>query len=336
MGNYAIYAYNTPSGKETVDFVYKSLVEDYVSRFFWSYREDCDLRILNKMSWAQMDDEQIDCWKHAHRLLDFKKGDWIIHINVPEYGKVTAARILEDYYYDNNLPEGHDDGRHCFKIDSNTLITFDRNDSRVHPYLSTRLKLQRALWRIYCVEHFENSLEELKKTAPTDKNVHFIKETNQALVEFTKIIQSNYPGKKLEYFLAEVFKQIPGVLDVKVNGSQWGTDYGADIIVTFAGNFYDCFAIDPEKMVVQVKSFEGEHSDTTAVDQLKTAIDKYDATMGVIMTTGKRTQELDEKFKKLENELNENRRNVQVCLLAGNEVAQFVLRNGMDVLLGSK
>lgn len=330
MEDYAIYAYNTP---DDVEFVHKSLTEDHISRFFWSYRDDCDLRELNKMSWNQMDSEQIDCWKHAYRLLDFKKGDWILHINVPKYGKVTAAQIVSEYYYDNNLPAGHIDGRHCFKIDGNTLIEFDRNDSRVHAYLSARLKLQRALWRIYCVEHFERSLKELKQTAPIEKNIHFIKETNEALVEFTKIIQSNYPGKKLEYFLAEVFKRIPGVLDVRVNGSQWGTDYGADIIVTYAGSFYDFFAINPEKMVVQVKSFEGRHSDTTAVDQLKTAIDKYEATIGIIMTTGERTQELDDKFKDLENELNENHRNVKICLLAGNEVAQFVLKYGMDVLV---
>lgn len=336
MENYAIYAYNTPSGEETVDFVYKSLVEDHVSRFFWSYREDCDLRILNKMTWDQMDDVQIDCWKHAHRLLDFKKGDWILHINVPRYGMVTAAQILEEYDYDNNLPEGHDDGRHCFKIDSNTLITFDRNDTRVHSYLSARLKLQRALWRIYCVEHFEKTLKELKETALTDKNVHFIKETNQTLKNFTKIIQSNYPGKKLEYFLAEVFKQIPEVLDVKVNGSQWGTDYGADLIVTYAGSFYDRFAIEPQTLVVQVKSFEGEHWDTKAVDQLKTAINKYEATMGIIMTTGERTQALEDKFKILVDEFNKIHKNVPIYLLAGIEVAQFVLRNGMDILLDSK
>lgn len=333
MENYAIYAYNTP---DDVDFVYKSLVEDHVSRFFWSYREDCDLRKLNEMSWNQMDNVQIDCWKHAHRLLDFKQGDWILHINVPRYGMVTAARILGDYYYDNDLPKGHNDGRHCFKIDRNTIIEFDRNDSRVHSYLSARLKLQRALWRIYCVEHFEKSLKELKEAAPTDKNVHFIKETNQVIENFTKVIQSNYPGKKLEYFLAEVFKQIPEVLEVKVNGSQWGTDYGADIIVTYAGSFYNCFAIEPQTLVVQVKSFEGNHWDTKAVDQLKTAISKYEATMGLILTTGERTQELEKKFEELENELNVSHKNVPIYLLAGIEVAQFVLKNGMDILLDSK
>lgn len=347
--DYAIYAYGTPSDKKSVDFVYRSLVEEHVSRFLWSYCDDCDLRVLNKMSWNQMNSDQVECWKHAHRLLDFKKGDWILHINVPKYGMVTAARIISEYVYDNSLPTGQNDGRHCFKVEN--VITFDRNDPRVHNYLSARLKLQGGLWRIYCVDKFETSLSELwpdkfgkneaglqiEKNIKTNENIYLVRETNEIMKQLTTTIQQNNPGKKLEYFLAEVFKQMPDVIDVKVNGSKWGTDYGADLIITYRDSFISKFGIaDEKKMVVQVKSFEGEHKDTKAVEQLKTAIEHFDATMGIIMTTGERTEDLENAFNQLVNELAKTQKLIPVYLLAGSEVTQFILQNGMEVLTGNR
>ena len=349
MEDYAIYAYGTPSDKQSIEFVYKSLTEDHISRFLWSYRDDCDLRVLNRMSWDQMNSDQIECWKHAHRLLDFKKGDWILHINVPEYGKVTAGQIISEYDYDNSLPAGQDDGRHCFKVEN--VITFDRNNPLVHNYLSARLKLQGCLWRIYCVDKFETSLSELwpvkfgkhetelqaVKDTKVDENIYLVRETNEILKQLTTTIQQNNPGKELEYFLAKVFEQMPDVIDVKVNGSKWGTDYGADLIITYRDSFISKFGIaDEKKLVVQVKSFEGEHKDTKAVEQLKTAIEHYNATMGIIMTTGERTTDLQNAFNQLINELRKSQKFIPVYLLAGSEVAQFILQNGMDILTGNR
>ena len=347
--DYAVYAYGTPSDKKSIDFINKSLKEDCISRYLWSYRDDFDLKKLNEMTWDQMDSEQIDCWKHAHHLLDFKKGDWILHINVPSYGMVTAAQIVGDYYYDNDLPTGQEDGRHCFKVAN--VILFDRNDPRVHPYLSARLKLQGCLWRIYCVDKFESSLAELFPEKFTnsesvihvdndinpDEYIYLFRETNEILKQLTTIIQQNNPGKRLEYFLANVFKQMPDVIDVKVNGSKFGTDHGADLIITYKDSFASKFGIaDEKKLVVQVKSFEGEHKDTKAVEQLKTAIEHYDATMGIIMTTGERTADLQNAFNQLVNELRKSQKFIPVYLLAGSEVAQFILQNGMVVLTGNK
>ena len=82
-------------------------------------------------------------WKYGRRLLSFKPGDWVLHKNVPEYGKVTAARLSSEYFYQNPLPAPGTDGRQCFKVDK--VFTFNRNDKRVHPDFYRKLKVMRIV-----------------------------------------------------------------------------------------------------------------------------------------------------------------------------------------------
>ena len=166
-------------------------------------------------------------------------------------------------------------------------------------------------------------------------NAYLIDEATEILNKLTTTIQSNNPGKELEKFLANVFRQIPGVVDVQENGFGWRTDHGADLIVRYKEGLVSEF--EEEKiLIVQVKSFEGNHWDTKAVDQLKTAIEEYDdASMGIIMTTGNRTEALEKALEKLREDLKVEQKHISLHLLAGNEVAQFVLQHGMNVLLGN-
>ena len=330
----AKYAYGTPR-EDSREFVYKSLTDEQnpVSRFLWSYFPNCDLNRLKTLKWEEMTADEINCWKHAHRLLDFKPGDWVLHINVPEYGKVTAARITSEYEYQDILPESHTDGRHYFRVKD--IFTFDRNDKRVHRKLSSRLKLQGCLWQVYCEDEFNKSLNLLqgKSDKELSENHFLVTEANEMMERLTKTIQSNKPGKDMEHFLAEVFKKIPNVIDVKENCSGWKTDYGADLIVIYkTGLLPDLESV--HKLVVQVKSYEGDHWETNAVAQLKTAITQFNASSGMLMTTGNRTEALERAFDSLAKEMEDN--NIPVRLLAGSEVAQFVLQYGMDVLLGEK
>ena len=121
--------------------------------------------------------------------------------------------------------------------------------------------------------------------------------------------------------MAKVFRRIPDVVEVKENGSGWKSDFGADLIVK----------TKKDTIVVQVKSFVGEVWDTTCVTQLKTAIEHFDATQGIIITTGQRTPILDEAIKKLADSM--SKRNIEVRLIAGGEVAKFVLKYGSDLII---
>lgn len=157
------------------------------------------------------------------------------------------------------------------------------------------------------------------------------REFKQILGDITTKIQHNNPGKDLERFLAAVFRNVPGVTEVKENGFGWCGDDDADLIIKYTSERIKSFDSKEEIWVVQVKSYVGEHWDTNAVSQLKNAIEVFDADVGIIITTGERTQALETAFEKLFDEV--SKKNVSINLIAGVEVAQFVLRYGLDLLI---
>ena len=334
----AIYAYGDPDPDNkngNRKFVYDSLVNDKISRFLYSWYPNCDLRRLAKLSRENMTGDEQYSWSKAQRLLNFRPGDWVIHKNVPEWGQCTAARLSSEYFYQDQLPANRGDGRYCFHVDK--VIRFTRGDNRLHPIIYSRLKVMGALYQIYFEKEFYESLIALgyelddidkKKLAGLEIDAdkvkggdHFKRELNAVFDGLTAVIQRHHPGKDLEGFLAEVFRKMPGVIEVKENGSGWGPDFGADLIVKS----------QKHKIVVQVKSYVGEVWDTNCVDQLKTAIEEFDATLGIIITTGQRTPLLDEAVKKLADAM--RKKNVEVRLIAGGDVAKFVLKYNPQLLL---
>ena len=371
----SIYAYGEPKGNQ--QFVYDSLVNQNISRFLWSYFDNCDLKRLKDVPWDRMSPDEKESWKHGHRLLSFRPGDWVLHKNVPQWGQVTAARLSSEYFYQNPLPAPGKDGRQCFHVDR--VFTFDRKDGRVHPNLYRSITARSYLHQVYSDKEFYESLAELgykfdeadykaaaqvgaifsgkeslpvsksteskpievkplvtvtptvAKTASFSKDIFLNREANEILGDFTKSIYRNKPGKRLENFLAEVFRRIPGVTDVDENGAGGGPDYGADLIVKYNLERIKGVELEEQTWVVQVKSYSGEHWDTNAVAQIKTAIEVFNANVGIIITTGERTQALETACDKLSEEM--SKKNVSVHLIAGVEVAQFVLRYGLDLLI---
>ena len=164
--------------------------------------------------------------------------------------------------------------------------------------------------------HFKREVHELNPNAKAGSyDYNFLK-------KLTEIIQHNHPGKDLEIFLAEVFRKIPGVIEVKENGRGWKSDYGADLLVE-----YD----DDSLTVVQIKSYIGPVEYTNAVSQLEGAINYYDAKKGILITTGKTTRQLEVEMHRLATKM--RTQNVEVELIADNDVAKFVLKYGWDLLI---
>ena len=69
----AIYAYGEPKGNQ--QFVYDSLVNQNISRFLWSWFDNCDLNRLKNVHPNRMSPDERESWSHGHRLLDFQPGD---------------------------------------------------------------------------------------------------------------------------------------------------------------------------------------------------------------------------------------------------------------------
>ena len=329
-----IYAYGTPERDDDIKFIYDSLMdkEKPISRYLYSWFSNCDLNRLKKMEWQNMNKDEQKSWYNSHWLLDFKPGDWIMHINVPEYGLVTAAQINSDYFYQDNLPNDRQDGRHCFYV--HNVFTFDRNDTHVHRMLSARLKLRGHLWRIKgCDEPFEELLKFLNSDnkIDVDESWFLTKEIKDDFHKITETIQRNNPGKDLEVFLSKVFGEIPGVTRVEKNGFGWGTDNGADLIIKYQKGLLEDYEEPERTMVVQVKSYQNEHWETNAVKQLETAIEKFNASVGMLMTTGKTTKPLEEAMDKLAEKM--MKKNVSVHLIADVDFAIFVMKYGMKYII---
>ncbi len=150
------------------------------------------------------------------------------------------------------------------------------------------------------------------------------------LKDITNTIQKTHPADKLENFIAQVLRKVPSVLSVIEHGKQkgQGTDNGADLIVTYKSGLSVSNLEREEKLVVQVKSFIGQHWETHAVEQIEDAMAKFQATTGLIITTAESTKNLEEAIEALCNKLNK-----PIGLIAGEEVAKFVLKYGAELIL---
>ena len=325
-----IWAFNPSPDDATVSFVTNSIKEG-ISRFGWSYSDSANLILLKEKSWNDMGDSERDIWKKSNFLLEISEDDWIVHINVPTWGKCTAGKVNNPYHFDPN--NKLDDFRHCIDLDIGSIIEFDRNDDNIVPIVSRSLKLRGRYWKVYCKKEFFESVENLKtnkvNTKGENRGTFFLKKhLSEPLEKITELIHKNHAGKKLEGFLAKVFRNIPTVKDVKENGVGWGTDYGADLIVEYNSGLPINGLEITEKLVVQVKSYEGEHWETNAVEQIEMAVQEFDADAGMLITTATKTERLEQAIDKLSNKSGK-----PIALLAGIDVARFVMKFYGDELL---
>ncbi|MDD3580348.1 MAG: restriction endonuclease [Desulfobacca sp.] len=220
-----------------------------------------------------------------------------------------------------------------FPVDPESVHVFDRNDAVVHPALRSRLKLPRRYWRINLTDEFNALLKTLEKgvlpspRTPKDNLRILSNEIQPLMVDITRRVHHTHPNYDLENLFAEVFKNVPGVVNVHWQGG--AGDQGADIIVTFESGLPIPGLESQAVLVVQVKSYEGEHWDIGAVDDLSRAFDHYpDASMGLIISTADSASAI------LESALDELRekKGKPVTILIGPDVAAFLLRYGTKLL----
>ncbi|MXW65216.1 MAG: restriction endonuclease [Bacteroidetes bacterium SB0662_bin_6] len=327
MSDYTIYALKNSTIPDQDAKTYKSLREG-VGRFGWSYVETADLtelrdRIVNR-GWDDLDDDEKACYQTF--LLDIKEGDYVVYINIPTWGECTLARVTGPYFWE--WGGENSDFNHRFSVDPDSFLVFDRNDAIVHPQLSSKLKLRGRWWRIFDLhEEFELLVDSLKKGEggqPRTMETSLDRFKNEILPNFesiTKKIHRAYPGSDLEKLIAEIFRRVPGVKDVKEQGGPG--EHGADLLVIFEWG-----VLGQSTWVVQVKSFKDEMWETKAVDQIREALEYWGADMGVIVSTASSGSEaLDKALDKLRDDTGK-----PVSLLIGEDVAAFLVRFGGELL----
>lgn len=308
--------------------IYDSLKQGE-GRFGWSYIETADLRSLRKR--FEEGDTLTEKESHCYQpfLLDIEVGDHVVFINVPAYGECTTARVNEKYYWKWEKT----DFSHRFGVDPKTVFTFNRNDSAVHPALSARLKLQGRWWHIYAKDEFQTLLSEHQlgklgqKASPDDRIIRLAEECRPHLSGVTQAIHHTHPGKQLEELFEVLFTSIPGVKEVKaMRGS---ADKGADLIAVMEHVHPITQQITLQTCVIQVKSYEGEHSDTRAVKDIRRAFIAHpEATEGLIISTADTSAEvLEKELYELKEELGK-----PVHLIVGSDVAGLLLKYGQELL----
>ena len=323
-----IYALRNALDPDRDAITYNSLQEGR-GRFGWSNIETADLTRLQARIDAgdSLTEEERDCY-HPF-LLGIKENDYVVYINMPEWDKCTLVRVTGPYFWKWD-GEGSD-FNHCFPIDPESVRVFNRNNAIVHPQLRRKLKLRRRWWRIYdlhkefklLIKLLERGEEGTPSTPET--NIDWLKK--DMLSDITEEIHRTHLGSQLESLIAEIFRNVPGVKEVKEQGG--AGEHGADLQVIFEWEVPILGIQEQRTCVVQVKSFEGEMWETNAVDQIREALQYWDADMGVIVSTASSGSEaLDNALDKLREE----EKGKPVYLLIGEDVAAFLLRFGSQLL----
>lgn len=264
-------------------------------------------------------------------LLSVREGDWIVHVNMPEYGRCVAAKAVGEYKFDEGIKcKWGNDFNNFIPVDPETILVFNRNDPNIIP--SVNLSPRRRAQRVLEVNDFLESIENLKdgkynSTQKSDMRIaHLQEKVGSLLPQITAHIQEMNRSKEFERFLHRIFSNMPNTVSVQ-NGFGWRTDHGADLIVEFDNPIIGVNV--RTKLIVQAKSYSGDHFDTHAIDQIVAGISKYDADAGLLITTANETEVLEEYIGKKSEEIGKT-----IDVIAGDDVARFVLRYAPELLIG--
>lgn len=284
--------------------------------------------------WHQQDSLLKQHYGKNSFLLRIRKGDWIVHVNSPTNGMCVAVQTTGEYQYDEGLDCSWGRDFHNFlPVDTGTIVEFSRNDNNIIP--SVNLSPMRRGQRISRVQDFLASLENLKqnripKQHDDSRGIIHLKEKigSQLLPQITKLIHEMNKSKDFERFLHKIFNAMSNTVSVE-NGFGWRTDHGADLIVDFQNPIIGINLIS--KLVIQAKSYEGNHFNLNAVDQIAQGIEMYKANGGLIITTANSTKELEDYILEKEEEIGK-----PIDLIAGSDVAKFVIRYAPELLVGNE
>lgn len=307
---------------------------DGEGRFGWSYIETADLRNLTErieqQGWDSLSDEEKNCYQNF--LLDLREGDYVIYINLPQWGQCTLARVTGEYYWKWD----GSDFNHRFPVDPSSVKAFDRNDVAVERALSARLKLQGRWWNVYAEDEFLRLLDRIRegrlgeKSTPESRLCLLGDQIRPLLKSVTEKIQWTHPNYDLEHLVELVLLSDP---HLKVERRGGAADHGADLIVVSEQIHPITGRIQQRKYIIQVKSFVGEHTDLQAARDLKRAFEKYrDADEGIVISTASQAASA------LEEELDKVRQQTGkvIQLLIGEDVASFLIRHGWELIRSEK
>ena len=292
-------------------------------RFGWSYVESANLHDLRHRiatdGWSSLDEEEKACYHDLLLSLDF--GDYVVYVNVPEWGQCTLAEVTGPYFWQ----WADNDFNHRFPVDPDSVRTFQTNDDKVLPALRARLKLRPKCYRVHAEEEFGRLVEALHRDvrpapgSPGDNPHGLTDEMKPSRSTVTEKIRRMRPHADLENLVERVLRRVPGVGSV-VRQAAPGKR-GADFVVEFAmGSIPELY----QTLVIQVRPGQGALRHPAVVDDVRRAFGSCGADMVLIVsTTMARDPQVESGLDRLREETMK-----PVSLLMGDELAAFLMRHG--------
>ncbi|WP_162502657.1 hypothetical protein [Treponema endosymbiont of Eucomonympha sp.] len=85
-----IWVFNKPP-QDIIAFIHDSL-KSGISRFGWGWFDSADLHALKTRAWQEYNKDEKEAWHRTNFLLGIEPGDWIVHVNMPQWGTLTPRK----------------------------------------------------------------------------------------------------------------------------------------------------------------------------------------------------------------------------------------------------
>ncbi len=288
---------------ELTTFIASSLKRG-VSRYGW-YKEDMYKYRITKEDIKEMIKHikfYVAKGQHLNPISFLQKvniGDWVVHINVPKMGFCTAARVIGKYEENDSHRLYRYNFKHTLKIDTNTLIEFNRNSPAVLPKISNQLKYRGNNWTINDKAAFLESIYNLHLYMADEINIdrtYYLKNAiTPSLESIAEKINAYYPKEDLKYLMAKVFKAMPDVSNVVFKNNIHNSNYEKDLYITYKT---DGTATSITQMVL-INVYEKDDFEISIKEPILNAIETHKIDTALVIDINNNTLNLKENISQL-------------------------------------
>lgn len=265
MKNYWGYRIST----ENIDY-FQSQLSNGILRQGWGYNEGQDLR-NNPLKF----DEGANRNK---RMLQVKKGDYLLVPQLPEWGKVTIVEATEDWDIGYSFEIDKNIGDFGHKFPARIVKIFVRNNENISRNIKSTLKNVQRFWNInYCAEDIEKLINSndsfLEGQSYEDRFLGVIKKSFKHIFEENKFkndvcdrLSQHFCNEEWEFALVEGLQSIYPFYNIERIGGKEEVNHGTDILIRIPsiikGYEYG--------VAIQVKDYIGEVRNEV-IDQINKA-----------------------------------------------------------------
>lgn len=261
---------------------YRICTED--SPFFWEEIQAGRLR----QGWGYKPEHNLkdskadDGSRRNMRMLQVKKGDYILVPRVPEWDDVCILEATEDWYtgYRFEIPERYGDYGHIFPV--KLIKAFNRHHLNVSADIRSTLKNVGRFWNI---NHVKESVDKILLSDQQHSERAYTKNTfegslneafNQSFNEryfadklFENLCRNNNAAEWEDTLTLGLRSLFPAPFEVKKTGGTTEVHHGTDILISFQSPFSEI----KHAIAIQVKDYK-DIVGTAVISQINKA-DKY-------------------------------------------------------------